>query len=174
MSEDWIVIITMSGGEDKCERALHEAGYRVYVPRYRKKIQPHGADRKAKPVMRPVFEGYVFVHDWRGWPDGHQILKAGERMMMRPGNRPVELKNVDIEVIRRREIEGEFDQIETPRGKELKRTDIEAGDPVELELFGNRQAVLEELTDDGKAVVEMMWFGRQLSVKVKADDLEAV
>ena len=64
----WVIVETKQSAEEVAERSLRQAGYRVYLPRYRKLLSPHGRGRQPVTSMRPLFARVLFVQDWRGWP----------------------------------------------------------------------------------------------------------
>src|SRR5574338_1402241 len=164
----WVVVITGEESEDTAERHLRRAGYRVYLPRYRRLLWPHGSERRGLPTLRPLFPGYLFAHDWRGWP---QTRVAGViSLLRRPDGRMVEVADADVMLIRRREYSGKFDDVSSPaRSARGKRTDISAGDAVGLDLLDSGvEAVVEELTDSGQAIVRTMMFGREARTTVAA------
>jgi transcription antitermination factor NusG len=162
----WVIVQTKPTLEHVAERSLLGAGYRTYVPYYRKMLSPHGRERKPASGMRPLFPSLVFVQDWRGWP---QVWIGGITglMLVRPSI-PARLSDRDIALVMERERSGAFDELLYPRGAGLEiRTDIEIGEQVEIEAHGARiLGTLEELSPDGKAIVEMMLFGRLVRASV--------
>lgn len=168
---NWVIVITKPSAEEVAERNLRQAGYRVYLPRYRKLMRPHGSDRRGQPSMRPLFAGYLFVHDWHGWPD---VPINGVIGLMKSAGRNVEMVDVDIARIREREHSGAFDEAAAPRSR-TKRSDLQIGSIVEFDVFGRRVlAVLDDLTDGGKANVRGMIFNQETTWTVDAADLHAI
>lgn len=165
----WVIVVTKPLAEEAAERSLRQAGYRVYLPRYRKLLLPHGVDRKSNHTMRPLFERLVFVQDWRGWPKS-SITGAIGLMPSRPGI--AKLSDADVAIIMERERAGEFDMV----GPHGIRGDLEPGDKVEFETaFGAKiMGVLEELSPNGKAVVWTMIFDRVVRTEVGAGTLSKV
>jgi len=170
-SPRWVVVLAKPSCEEVAERNLRQSGYRVYLPRYRKLLRPHGSDRRGQPSMRPLFVGYLFVSDWRGWPE---IPITGVAGLMRTAGRVVELVDADVRAIRNHEDAGDFDETPTPRSS-AKRTDLAVGEGVEFEAMGQRiSAVLDDLTDGGKAIVRGLMFGREVRWTVDAHELRAI
>lgn len=170
-SPNWVICLAKPSSEELAERNLRQSGYRVYLPRYRKMLRPHGSDRSGKPSMRPLFTGYLFVSDWRGWPE---ISINGIAGVMRVAGRVVELVDADVRAIRNHEDDGDFDEAPTPRSS-AKRTDLVVGDGVEFDAMGSRiMAVLDDLTDGGKAIVRGMMFGREVRWMIDAHELRAI
>lgn len=170
-SPNWVICIAKPSSEELAERNLRQSGYRVYLPRYRKLLRPHGFDRRGQPIMRPLFTGYLFLSDWRGWPE---IPINGISGVMRVAGRVVELVDADVRSIRNHEDEGHFDEAPTPRSS-AKRTDLAVGDSVEFDAMGQRiMAVLDDLTDSGKAIVSGLMFGRTVKWTVDAHELRVI
>lgn len=167
----WVLVITKPSAEEVAERNLRQAGYRVYLPRYRKLLRPHGSERRGYCSMRPLFAGYLFVNDWRGWPD---IPINGVLRLMQSGGRNVEMSFGDVERIWQQELSGRLDEAATPRSR-TRRTDLQIGETYEFDMLDERvNAVLSDLTDSGKAIVRAMMFGREIPWTVDAADLRAI
>lgn len=173
VAPDWVIVETQTSSEELVERGLRVAGYRVYVPRYRKSMSPHGQARRGPASMRPLFSRLVFAQDWRGWPE---LSISGARGLMRSSPGVARLVDADVALIMHRERAGEFDELRHPRGSgKYIRDDIIPGDEVDLELFGRRvMAVLTELTPGGKAVIEALLFDRMVRTEVDAETLRRV
>lgn len=166
----WVIVITKPSAEEVAERSLRQAGFRVYLPRYRREMRPHGTARRGKPSMRPLFAGYLFVQDWHGWPD--EVIN-GTAGLMKSAGRNVEISEHDIAHIWDREKAGRFDEAPPPRARRAKRDDLSIGDNVEIELLGVRVlGVLDDLSESGKAVVRALMFNRETVYRdVDAADL---
>jgi hypothetical protein len=173
LAPSWVIVQTKSMSEEITERALRQAGYRSYFPRYRRLLSPHGRTRRGVTMMRPLFPRLVFAQDWRGWPD-RSISGATGLMPARPG--VARLSDADVALIMERERCGEFDDVHHPRGSETKiRDDLIVGDEVDWEAFGRRViGVLEALSANGKAVVQAMLFDRVVRTEVAASSLRKV
>lgn len=175
----WVIIETKPASEEVAERSLRQAGYRVYLPRFRKLLTPHGRDRKPASAMRPLFPRLIFAQDWRGWPDRREQIVIGALRVM-PANRAggvAKLSDTDIAVIMRKERTLAFDQVKWPPGSgPIIRNDIAPGDRVEVDLHGTAVlGILEELSDDGKATIRAVIFGREVPIRdVDADALQLV
>ena len=169
MLPPWVIVLTKSTAEETVERSLRQAGYRAYLPRYRRLLLPHGFNRRPASMMRPLFARMVFVQDWRGWPN-ISITGATGLMQSRPGLAAV--CDADIALIMERERAGDFDMA-APRGDSGLRDDLAIGDEVEFEVaFGAKvMGILEELTPQGKAIVAAMIFGRVVRTEVGAAGL---
>lgn len=170
----WVIVETKPSAEELAERSLRTAGYRVYLPRFRKLLSPHGRDRRQVTSMRPLFARVLFAQDWQGWPE-LPISGTVGLMHLRP-QVPARLSDEDVQIIMLRERACEFDEVKQPRGSGLGiRTDIEAGDDIEFEAFGRRvMGVLEELTLGGKALVSALLFSGPVRTTVDAHSIRRV
>lgn len=169
MLPPWVIVLTKSTAEDAAESSLRQVGYRVYVPRYRKVLLPHGRQRRPDQIMRPLFERLVFVQDWRGWPSKIRIIGTVGLMPARPG--VAQLCDADVALIMERERAGDFDMV-GPHGDDTQRGDLAIGDEVEFDAFGAKiMGVLEALSPNGKAIVSALIFGRIVRTEVGAGSL---
>jgi len=160
MPPPWVIVETRPAAEDAAERSLRLAGYRVYLPRYRCLVHPHGRSRSAVTVLRPIFPRMLFAQDWRGWP-AMPINCAVGLLSLQPGI-PAKLSDEDVAYIMDRERSREFDQIDK----------YAVGDTVEIDAFGSRiVGVLEALSKDGKATVSAILLGRTVRTTVKVEKL---
>lgn len=149
----WVVVVTAPAAEDLAERSLRQSGYRVYLPRYRRPMWPHGTARQPQPVMRPLFTGFLFAHDWHGWPNDRRI--AGTVGLMHSAGRIVEISDRDIEIMWSAEKSGQFDELPPPRT-------LRVGDTVSMQVHGVEVlGVLDGLSDNGTAVVRALIFNRE-------------
>lgn len=173
VAPSWVIVQTKSMSEEIAERALRQAGYRAYFPRYRRLLSPHGGYRRPVTMMRPLFPRLVFCQDWRGWPD-RAISGAIGLMPARPGL--AKLDDPDVGEIMIRERLGEFDDVHHPHGSGIQvRDDLKPGDEVDWEAFGRRvTGVLEGLSAKGKAVVQALIFDRFVRTEVDAVGLRRV
>jgi hypothetical protein len=173
VAPSWVIMQTKPMSEEIVERALRQAGYRAYFPRYRKLLSPHGGLRRPVTMMRPLFPRLVFCQDWRGWPD-RAISGAIGLMPARPGL--AKLDDHDVAEIMIRERLGDFDDVHHPHGSGLQiRSDLKPGDEVDWEAFGRRvTGVLEGLSAKGKAIVQAMIFDRMVRTEVEAGELRLV
>jgi hypothetical protein len=169
----WVAIVTKPSSEEVAECDLRRVGYRVYLPRYRKLLSPHGRDRKPQTAMRPLFTGYLFAEDWRGWP--RETVHGVEGLLRRAGSqRNALFSDADVALIRDRE--RSFDEVRYAAGEggALIRDDVQVGDSVGVDVGSvPMQAVLRELSTDGRALVEVMIFGRVTAMRVEQEALLA-
>lgn len=155
----WVIVATRPSSEYTAADSLRRAGYRVYLPQRKVHL---ASWRLGALTLRPLWPGYLFCHDWRGWPE--QQVEGEPRLLKRSGE-VVSMPRGDVALIRDRELSGAFDD-PLPGSKSLKRTDIVAGDSVTFD-FGGRDipGVLDELSDDGKAILRAILFGRETVIR---------
>jgi hypothetical protein len=160
----WVVVMTHANCEEAAEKSLLQFGYHVYLPRYRRVLHPHGPGRATRTALRPAFAGYLFVKDFRGWPE--EPIKGIIGLMNNPGGRPVLIMSADIEAVHQREWRGEFDEARLAGpSRRARRDDLAIGDEVSVTCHGERiLGVLTELSDNGKAVIETILFAGRLRV----------
>lgn len=165
----WTIITLKPASEEAAEHSLRQAGYRVYLPRYRRILRPHGSDRAGTPSMRPAIPGYLFVQDWRGWP---QRSISGVTGIMQWASRNATLADTIIEAMWDKERRGEYDDCRSPRGIGTTRDDLRIGQQVGIEIGGVRMlGSLDALDENNRAMLTVMIFGRPTSVEVSADDV---
>lgn len=169
----WVIVQTKMSSEEVVERALRAAGYRSYLPRYRKLVMSHGRERRSATAMRPLFPRLVFAQDWRGWP-GNSITGAVGLMHVRSGL--ARLSDEDVALIMGRERVGDFDDARHANGNGgYVRDDIVPGDQVAIDMMDRRvMGVLVELSLNGKAIVSAMLFDRAVRAEVDAETLHRV
>lgn len=154
----WAVVITKSMSEHIAAKSLRQAGYREYLPVYRKITWPHGKGRASAATMVPLITGHLFVQDWRGT----QTPIMGMAGLMRFGGELATLCDEDIAILWGREKKGEFDE-HRPGDKRATRFNI--GDEVETEQAGARIAgIYRGLSPKGQAII-----GTALGLTVKVD-----
>lgn len=170
----WVIVC--SRAPEVTERDFRRVGYRVYLPRYRKAIWPHGVERKPASILSPLWSGILFAQDWRGWPEGQRI--GGEPRLMRGmSGKHARLSEGDVVKIMDKERALEFDEVKYPAGggMVIVRDDIPIGADVQIELRGARiRGVLHDLTDAGKAVIEYIMLGGPVRSTVDAGALSLV
>lgn len=156
----WVVVITRPAAEEVAARALRTAGYRSYLPMYRKRLLAHGMNRRPAAQMRPLFTGYVLVQDWRGWP---QLTINGVVGLLRlSSGKLAVLPDADVVLMWQAEMRGAFDEARA----------MEPGDTVTFELGGEQiLAILDEITETGRGIVRNI-VGIERSWSIPVDMLD--
>lgn len=113
----WFISRVQSGREGKVQFALLTSGYRAWFPRVRKWITSGGSKQ---PVYRPAFVGYVFVevdYPRQCFPRRERQDRSGFLEVINNCGIPAAVPDGYIAGLMKRELEGEFDQInELPIG----------------------------------------------------------
>jgi len=157
MAPAWVVVIAHVGTEESVERGLRNAGYRVRLPMRRELRWPHGTGRAPRAVLAPAWPGYVFVQDWRGWP---QETVTGAIGLMRRDGFNVELPTADILEFDAWEAAGVFDDARLPQLRRRCRVDLAVGDTVSFHVAGRiAQGRIERLSRSGQAFVREVETG---------------
>lgn len=108
----WAVVVSKPAAEFAAQDALQRRGYRVCLPVYRKVLRGKRPNRGGI-VMRPLFQGYLFVelHPGQGWvailhtPDvSNLVRRAGEHDL------PALLDDGLVEAIKIESEAGAFDE----------------------------------------------------------------
>ena len=184
----WAVVMTKSMAEEVAAKSLLSAGWRTYLPRFRRmllgvRIDPR-TGRKVRTrghgaiVMRPVFTGYIFaeLHPDQEWYD--LLSQRGVSGVLNTGGdraRARLLSAYGIEVMRADEMAGKYDDPRCRRNKPTNRPDLRVGDLVGLELdYCTFEATIRQLDPNDTAVVEWMIFGRPTRTRVSTTELELV
>lgn len=155
-SPSWVIVQTRT--DETSAHSLHKTGYRTYLPLYRKAL---GETRHRGSIMRPLFGGIVFVQDWHGWPKQTILGALG---LMRCGTNNVHLDDSDIAILQQRERSGEFDD-PMHHATRSRRPDLAEGQDIAIDLLGNRiLAVIEDLSENGRAIVRNL-LGIRMTVE---------
>jgi hypothetical protein len=175
----WCCALTRPAAEEVAEKSIRQAGFRVYLPRYRKilrgvrldettgrRIRTRGA---GEVVMRPLFGQYIFIELHPGQSEHGITIAVGVVKLLRHpavGGLFGTPKLIDAEVIeeiRLAEQRGDFDQVRgaAPR---LRRTDLAPGDQVSTAQGVGAELV--GLDDAGRAQVMQTWFNAPRLVTV--------
>lgn len=164
---DWVVVATRSAMEFTVARALGEAGYRTFVPVIRRIVRPHRGP--AAPRMLPMLPGYLFAQEWVGWPK--QVIAGIWGILRDAAGNPRHISDADVLALRRHQIERDEPW---PCARRRVRTDLAIGDEVRIDLGGEAiPARIKGLSDDGKAVVTAMLFGRETAIAgVEQEEIE--
>lgn len=170
LGEPWVIAETEAGRDEVAERSLRREGYRVYLPRRRVVLYPHGNNRRATAIMRVLLPGYIFVQDWRGWPKN--ALQGTRGTLVKFGSQIASISALEINQFRQREDAGDFDDLLPGH----KCDHLKIGSKVRAfdGPFAGFDLLLSELSDNGRAIVKLMVFDRPTSVDIDARNLEVV
>jgi hypothetical protein len=164
--------MTRPNAEEIVDQGLREAGYRTYLPRYRRRMLGHRWSTGA--AIRPRFEGYLFVQDWSGWPQ-RPITGVFGLMKVAASDRPAYLDMHDVTEIMHAERVGRFDDCPPFAAKRHKRSDLAEGDAVTFELAGQRVVgAIENLSSNGDALVRAMILNREVAFTLQQETLDLV
>jgi len=178
----WVVVISKPSAEEVAERSLRQAGYRVYLPRYRKVIRGTRLDergRRVRPrgeiVMRPLFPSYLFAEvdclsRWSSLKRANGIADLIWR-----GEVAAEMKAIVIDQLREAEQSGLFDEAR-PSSKRIRRNDLPIGAEVRVldGPFSSFIGKLASLDETGRAKALLDIFGRETPIEIDQDALELV
>jgi len=174
----WCVVMSKPAAEEIAERSIREAGYRVYLPCYRKILRGSrfGEDgrrirsRRDEVVSRPLFPLYLFVElcPHQQWSPICRSTGVTRVLGVDTVGRPALLAPELVHLIRETERCGEFDEAREDTGV---RTDLSPGDAVRVPEMNNLAATLTRLADHGRAHVVGEVLGRAVSFDVQAKTL---
>jgi transcription antitermination factor NusG len=171
----WAVVVAKPSCEFLAEKTIKEHGYRVFLPIYKKMMQPRqgiGAERKRATrlgiVTRPLFQGYVFVELWPDQDLGKERFVGVANVLHYPGRdgkpgRPKLVPARFIEALREACNGGTFDKLPVSA-----RLNAKPGDKVKAHdgPFAGFIGELLQIDDDrNRAVVLMRLFDRQSKVE---------
>ena len=159
----WYVVRTKTGAEDRVARHLSNQGFENYVPRYSKQVS-HA--RKITTVMRPLFQGYVFVRmdieqqRWRSINGTFGVIS-----LVQFGDTPRAIPTAMLDAVRNRE---DKDGIVSLAPERLKKGDFVR---VRDGAFADYTALLEEVSDDRRAILLIDLMGRKVRVSADRENL---
>lgn len=161
--EHWYVTRTKCSAEHRAVWNLNNQGFTTYLPRYRKQIR-HA--RKTQTVLRPLFPGYVFVRMDAEQPRLSVINNTfGVIGLVQFGSEPQSIPAAMVEAIRSREDE--------TGAVSLAPDGLKKGDRVRfLEgAFIDYTALLEEISDDKRAILLIDLMGRAIRISAPMEHL---
>lgn len=183
-SDPWYVIATAPNAEEKAARKLTEAGFHVYLPRYREDIH-NKRTRTWRTVERVLLTGYLFV-DVSSGHFGIARNCDGVRGFVGACGIPERVSGKFVEQFQIAEQDGAFDKL-NPEGMassrrkqiELKRkrlaTEFDVGETVAITQgpFADFFAEVLEVTRRAKVKVGFQLFGREMDAEIEAEHLSA-
>ena len=192
----WAAVMAKPMAEELAEKHIRKAGFRVYLPRYRKVLRTTYRDElgrvrrngKSEIVMRPLIVGYLFVelHPGQQWRSigrcigvvDHEpflILRAG-------GETPALIRPELIDVLRDRENKREFDDPHFRKKRAARKSfaagalPLKPGERVRVESgpFAGYWGRLDDMDDSGRfqAIVEI--FGRDTPIWLDPEQVTTI
>ncbi|MBF0251656.1 MAG: transcriptional activator RfaH [Alphaproteobacteria bacterium] len=159
----WYVVRTKTQLEDRAVWHLRNQGFDVYLPRYRKQVR-HA--RKVQTVLRPLFPGYVFVNmDLRRQRWRAVNGTVGVISLVQFGSEPMPVPAEVVDAIRANEDEAGAISL-APQG-------LVTGDRVRVRdgALADYTALLEEISDEKRAVLLLELMGREVRVSAPLESL---
>lgn len=162
----WYAINSQPRAETKALGHLGRQGYRVYLPRYSKKIR-HA--RKTEWVARPLFPGYLFVHldlATEGWRSVRSTV--GVSHMVCFSERPAPVPAGVVEGLKAREsADGLIQVASQPPFKRGDRVVVLDGP------FSHQLGLCDGITDRQRVAILLDLLGRKVRVTIDAEAVEA-
>lgn len=161
----WYVVNSQPGAEAKASQHLARQGYRVYLPRWRKR-RSHA--RRIEWIAAPLFPRYLFV----GFDIEHTRWRAiystvGVSHLISVGGLPAPVPDGIVEAIRSREVENGLIEI-VPNFR--KGEPVVIGEGPFLDQIG----LFESSDDAARVTVLLGLLGREIKVKIPAYAIRAV
>ena len=162
----WYVVHSHAGAEANAARHLQRQGYRVYLPRWRKR-RSHA--RRVEWVPAPLFPRYLFVRfdiertRWRAI----QSTVGVSHLISVGGSLPAPVPEGIVEAIHSREAENGLIEIVPSFRK---------GEPVVIGEgpFLDQIGLFESLDDAARVTVLLGLLGREIKVRIPAYAVRAV
>lgn len=179
----WHVVYIGGSGEKVTTELLRRHGFTSYYPKFRKMVPPprdrlSKAQRKnlhhlMRPVVKPLFPGYLFVHFDMGTELWHSVFRfAGVYGMVCADDLPVRVPDELVKRLMALEVDGAI-PLQTP----VAALPFKAGDSVRVTdgPFASFPGMIEELDESrGRALIDVMIFGRATPVDLEFDQIEKV
>ena len=161
----WYVVNSQPGAEAKAARHLERQGYRVYLPRWRKR-RSHA--RRVEWVAAPLFPRYLFVGfdiEITRWRAIYSTF--GVSQLVCSAGLPAPVPEGIVESIRTREAENGLIAI-APRFRKGERVVVGEGP------FLDQIGLFEQMDDTERVTILLSLLGREVKVKVPAYAVRAV
>lgn len=164
--ERWYVVQTQPCSEAKAACNLERQGYRVYLPRWRKR-RSHA--RRVDWIAAPLFPRYLFVSfdiENTPWRAIHSTFGVSSMIATGDGM-PRPMPDGIVEEIRVRETENGLIEI---------KPDFRKGQPVIVGEgpFHEQVGLFERMNDSERVVILLSLLGRDVRVKVPLHAIRAV
>jgi transcriptional antiterminator RfaH len=158
----WGVVRTMVAQEDCARLHCSRQGYETFLPKFKTYVVARGA---RKPVVRPLFPGYLFVRIVDHW---YSLTGTrGVLSVLRDGELPARVRDHEVEYLMQR-----FGESGT---KELHSSRFEPGQSVRAVsgLWRDNVGVFEGLAPGDRVRVLFEMMGRATRVELGERELAA-
>jgi len=162
----WYAVHARPSSEAKAADNLKRQGYATYLPRHRRWVR-HA--RRREIVLRPLFPRYLFVGiDRDAMPWLPVLSTVGVASVVCGADGPTPVPDAVIDLLRRHEREGAFDELAPARC-------LQAGDRVRIAegAFENIVGRLVAAGDTDRVLILFDLLGRQVRAEVAAAAVEA-
>jgi transcriptional antiterminator RfaH len=164
--ERWYVVHSHAGAEATAARHLRRQGYRIYLPRWRKR-RSHA--RRVEWVAAPLFPRYLFVRfdiERTRWRAIQSTVGVGHLISVGDG-RPAAVPDGVVEAIRAREAANGLIEI-VPNFRRGETVVIGEGP------FLDQTGLFESMDDEERVTILLSLLGRDVPVKVPIHAIRAV
>jgi transcription antitermination factor NusG len=156
---DWYVLNTKPRKESPVESLLTQAGFTVYVPRYRQ-----------DSIIRPFFPGYLFLKF--NYPRDYQtiVYTRGVNKIVGYGQRPVPVEPEVINCLKAREKNGLIELMKYG-------DDPQPGDEIQVmegPLKGLKGIFCRELSDRQRVMILLNYVSYQGSLLIKKNRIKKI
>ena len=161
----WYVVNSQPGAEAKASRHLERQGYRVYLPRWRKR-RSHA--RRVEWIAAPLFPRYLFVGfdiEITRWRAIHSTVGVGH--LVCNGGLPTPMPEGIVEAIRSREAENGLIEV---KPSFRKGQPVIVGEGPFLDQIG----LFESMNDAERITILLNLLGRDIRVKIPIHAVRAV
>lgn len=177
----WHVVYIGGSGERKTSDMLKRHGFTSYYPQYRKLVPPP-RDRLSKaqrrnihhlmrPITKPLFAGYLFVHFDMATELWHSVFRlAGVYGMVCAEDLPVCVPDDLVARLKALEVDGAI-PLKTP----VAALPYKVGETVRVSdgPFRSFPGMICDLDESrGRALIDVMIFGRATPVGLELDQIE--
>lgn len=162
----WYAVQTQPNAENKASVHLVRQGFKIYLPRYRKRRR-HA--RRTEIVAAPLFPRYLFVfvdRQTQRWRSIHSTY--GVSRLVCNGDEPAVVPIQIIEGLRDREGEDGLVEIDT-------RAQFSVGDKIRITdgAFSDCLGVFQSATGSERVSILLDLLGRKVRVVLSAEDFVA-
>ena len=147
----------------KAAEEIAGMGFTVYVPRFAKEQRQHRT-KAWTTRFYSILGGYIFVLASRHWPRINGCENV-QRIICTAGGTPITIPDRIVQALRKSQEAGEFDRLRL-HGRIDPGTEVKVLDGALAGLKGEVAA-----SDDGKVVMMLEMFGREVKAKAPVEIL---